>query len=89
MNVTLYLNSCSNCSMNSSRWYDVTCNTPFNPPRAFLHTTNIEIREILNSGMRIANVMDRKCHTRTGDSNDSSTVVGCDDRAFNYHGVVI
>ncbi|KAL8124770.1 hypothetical protein AgCh_012427 [Apium graveolens] len=88
----------SGCSINSSPWFDVTCNTSFNPHRAFLLKTDCEISF---SYMRIPNVMARKCYTPTGDSNNSYsisanllnspftfsylndfTVVGCDDRAL-------
>nr|XP_017224752.1 PREDICTED: wall-associated receptor kinase 2-like [Daucus carota subsp. sativus] len=57
----------SGCSIDSSTWFDVNCNTSFSPPKAFIGSGNVQIHEILNSQMRVSNVMATKCYSSTGD----------------------
>lgn len=65
-------------SINSStNWFDVKCDTSFNPPKAFLGaSTNIQIYDISESQMRIANFIVCKCYIRqTGDIPNVTTYV--------------
>ncbi|WOH02248.1 hypothetical protein DCAR_0521637 [Daucus carota subsp. sativus] len=57
----------SGCSINSSTWFDVNCNTSFNPPRAFISDGNIQIFDISDTQMRVANVLATSCYTSTGE----------------------
>ncbi|XP_022856854.1 wall-associated receptor kinase 2-like isoform X1 [Olea europaea var. sylvestris] len=54
----------TNCSISS--WYDINCNTTFNPPKPFLATTNHEIIDISNEEIRIKNSVAARCYTETG-----------------------
>lgn len=66
----------SGCSKNSSTWFYVNCNTSFNPPRAFLGTTDIQIYDISESQMRIASSIVSKCYRgQTGDLANLTYVV--------------
>lgn len=62
-------------SINSStNWFDVKCDTSFNPPKAFIGTTNIQIYDISESQMRIANFIVSECYIRqTGDLPNVTT----------------
>ncbi|GAB4830677.1 hypothetical protein Ancab_039366, partial [Ancistrocladus abbreviatus] len=44
----------SHCSMID--WYDINCNTSFDPPKAFLSNEGIEIFEITETQMRVENI---------------------------------
>ncbi|CAI9782375.1 unnamed protein product [Fraxinus pennsylvanica] len=54
----------TNCSISS--WYDINCNTTFNPPKPFLATTNHEIIDISDKEIRIKNSVAARCYTETG-----------------------
>ncbi|CAA3024223.1 Serine threonine kinase [Olea europaea subsp. europaea] len=54
----------TNCSI--SPWYDIKCNTTFNPPKPFLATTNLEIIDISDEEIRIKNWVAARCYTETG-----------------------
>ncbi|CAI9097266.1 OLC1v1033652C1 [Oldenlandia corymbosa var. corymbosa] len=52
-------------------WFQVNCNTSFNPPKPFIG--EIEIFEIADNLVRISNVMARKCYNQVGELIDSYT----------------
>ncbi|KAH9622473.1 hypothetical protein KSS87_017608 [Heliosperma pusillum] len=43
-------------------YYNITCNTTFNPPKPFINTGNLEITEIVDTKMRIKNWVDSRCN---------------------------
>lgn len=45
-------------------WFEINCNTSFNPPKPFIG--QLEIYEISDSQLRISNVMAKKCYNQTG-----------------------
>ncbi|KAL8146601.1 hypothetical protein AgCh_004360 [Apium graveolens] len=51
-----------NCSMNS--WFDITCNTTVNPPKAFieLNDAHFEVFDISDSELRISNLGAEACY---------------------------
>ncbi|KAI3910218.1 hypothetical protein MKW92_053105 [Papaver armeniacum] len=56
------------CSINGvGIGYGITCNTSYNPPRAFLGKGNLEILSISDSELRVkTNQVATVCHTKTG-----------------------
>lgn len=52
------------CSLSS--WFDVNCNTSFNPPRPFIYTGSLEIVDITDGTVSIKNWVGRTCYTSTG-----------------------
>ncbi|KAI5665006.1 hypothetical protein M9H77_24329 [Catharanthus roseus] len=52
----------SGCAL--GEWYQINCNTSFNPPRPFIG--GLQTREITDSQLRVSNVMARKCYDRSG-----------------------
>ena len=45
-------------------WYEINCNTSFNPPRAF--QGGVQVYEITDSQVRISNSMAEKCYNQSG-----------------------
>ncbi|CAI9782372.1 unnamed protein product [Fraxinus pennsylvanica] len=54
----------TNCSVGS--WFDINCSTTFNPPKAFIGPTNLEIINISEEKIRIKNWVAAKCYNQTG-----------------------
>ncbi|KAA8517761.1 hypothetical protein F0562_015234 [Nyssa sinensis] len=54
----------SGCSIEP--WFEINCNTSYNPPKAFMTTGNIQILDITESQMRISNVVASKCYNQSG-----------------------
>ncbi|XP_022856853.1 putative wall-associated receptor kinase-like 16 isoform X2 [Olea europaea var. sylvestris] len=54
----------TNCSM--GLWFDINCNTTFNPPKAFIGTGNLEIISISDEKIRIKNWVAARCYSQTG-----------------------
>ncbi|KAL8159854.1 hypothetical protein V2J09_001391 [Rumex salicifolius] len=52
------------CSI--GEWYDVHCNTSFNPPKPFLTNTSVEILEITEAHMKLKNWVAEACYDRQG-----------------------
>lgn len=53
-----------NCSIDPS--FDITCNSSFNPPKAFIQTGNLEVYDISNTEMRISTFVSYKCYSQSG-----------------------
>ncbi|CAI9782371.1 unnamed protein product [Fraxinus pennsylvanica] len=54
----------TNCSVGP--WFDINCNTTFNPPKAFIATESLEIIDISNGTLRIKNAVAAQCFSQTG-----------------------
>ncbi|KAI3447801.1 hypothetical protein Pfo_004466 [Paulownia fortunei] len=52
------------CSLGS--WFDVNCNTSFNPPRPFISTINLEIVDITDDKVLIKNWVAATCYDQFG-----------------------
>ncbi|XP_027070452.1 wall-associated receptor kinase 2-like [Coffea arabica] len=52
----------SGCAIGT--WFEITCNTSFNPPKPFIG--QLEIYDISDSQIRISNVMAKKCYSQSG-----------------------
>ncbi|KAM7463941.1 hypothetical protein LguiA_032062 [Lonicera macranthoides] len=52
----------SGCSIGP--WFDINCNSTFNPPRAFIG--QIRVYNISDSQLRVSNVMANKCYNQSG-----------------------
>ncbi|KAK1370364.1 hypothetical protein POM88_036456 [Heracleum sosnowskyi] len=65
----------SGCSLDSSTWFNVNCNTFFNPPKAFIVGENTQIHDVSNS--QISLILLSVSQTR-----NTFTVIGCDDLAL-------
>ncbi|KAK4478443.1 hypothetical protein RD792_013918 [Penstemon davidsonii] len=52
------------CSINP--WFDVYCNTSFNPPKPFISETNLEIFEIAEDNLRVKNTAGGACYDKLG-----------------------
>ncbi|KAK1372786.1 putative wall-associated receptor kinase-like 16 [Heracleum sosnowskyi] len=75
----------SGCSIDSSTWFDVNCSTSFNPPRAFMGTTNIQIFNISDSQLRISNYIGRRCYNQSGGLiSDKSTYTNLLNSPFTF-----
>ncbi|GAA0148742.1 transmembrane signal receptor [Lithospermum erythrorhizon] len=55
-------------------WYDINCNTTFDPPKPFLFTGNLEVLEISASKVRVKNVVASTCYSETGTVTGNNTV---------------
>ncbi|KAL1819130.1 hypothetical protein ACET3Z_013999 [Daucus carota] len=53
-----------NCSIDPS--FDITCNDSFNPPKAIIPTTNIQVYDISNTELRVSTSVSYKCYNRSG-----------------------
>ncbi|PIM98097.1 hypothetical protein CDL12_29424 [Handroanthus impetiginosus] len=53
------------------KWFELNCSNVFDPPRAFIG--NVQIYEISDNQMRIANVVARRCYDRSGANVQSNT----------------
>ncbi|XP_057801212.1 wall-associated receptor kinase 2-like [Salvia miltiorrhiza] len=54
----------SGCSISS--WFDVNCNSSFDPPKAFISGSNIEIVDMSNNELRVKNWVAAACFDRFG-----------------------
>ncbi|CAI9761879.1 unnamed protein product [Fraxinus pennsylvanica] len=61
----------SGCAI--GEWFEVNCSTAFNPPRAFIAQGNIQIYNISDNQMRVANVVAKKCYDESGVVVDENT----------------
>ncbi|KVI03315.1 EGF-like calcium-binding, partial [Cynara cardunculus var. scolymus] len=71
------IGSNSGCSLGP--WYDITCNTSFNPPRAFLPAIlfsytgdnnfhQVEVVDISDEHVRVKNTVATKCYSQIGET---------------------
>ncbi|KAL2479437.1 Wall-associated receptor kinase 2 [Abeliophyllum distichum] len=68
----------TNCSIGT--WFDVNCNTTFDPPKPFISTGNLEIIDISNDRLRIKNWVAAACYNQTGNRTRQNPV------AINFTG---
>ncbi|XP_052173316.1 wall-associated receptor kinase 5-like [Diospyros lotus] len=61
----------SGCSIGD--FFEVNCNTSFNPPKAFISTGNLEILHISDSQLRIKNTVAYVCYNQSGGLDQSYT----------------
>ncbi|KAL7142348.1 hypothetical protein ABFS83_08G117700 [Erythranthe nasuta] len=54
----------SGCSINP--WFDINCDTTFNPPKPFSPTVHLEVIDITDSQMRIKNQIAATCYNQHG-----------------------
>ncbi|KAK6140861.1 hypothetical protein DH2020_025393 [Rehmannia glutinosa] len=55
----------SRCSINP--FFDINCNTSFNPPKAFLdRVNNLEVLDIFDTKIRVRNLVSRRCYDQVG-----------------------
>ncbi|KAH7866350.1 hypothetical protein Vadar_019273 [Vaccinium darrowii] len=47
-------------------WYDINCNTSFNPPKPLMNTGNLEVIEISNNQVRVKSVVSTHCYAQNG-----------------------
>lgn len=47
-------------------WYDINCNTSFNPPKPFITSSNLEVIGISNDQVRIKNWVATLCYSQNG-----------------------
>ncbi|KAL2500507.1 Wall-associated receptor kinase 2 [Forsythia ovata] len=55
-------------------WFDVNCNTTFDPPKPFISTGNLEIIDISNDTLRIKNWVAAACYNQTGNITRQNSV---------------
>ncbi|KAK4478448.1 hypothetical protein RD792_013923 [Penstemon davidsonii] len=62
----------TDCSIDP--WFDINCNTSFNPPKSFISEINFEIFDILDYTLRVKNNVSAACYNQTGDLKSSEDV---------------
>ncbi|KAL2544879.1 Wall-associated receptor kinase-like 9 [Forsythia ovata] len=67
-------------------WFDINCNTSFNPPKPFLSKTNGKIISISDTKIRIkSNGIASRCYNPTGGVvNDSPAIYGIEGSPFSF-----
>ncbi|KAL0336747.1 UNVERIFIED_CONTAM: Wall-associated receptor kinase [Sesamum calycinum] len=60
------------CSLGS--WFDVNCNTSFNPPKPFIGTGNLEILDISANTLKIKNWLASRCYNQFGNVTQDKKV---------------
>ncbi|XP_073526122.1 uncharacterized protein [Phyllobates terribilis] len=55
-------------------WYEIVCNTTYDPPKPFLGRGNLEIVEISETQMKIKNGVAKQCFSSLGNLTDQLTV---------------
>ncbi|KAK4392329.1 Wall-associated receptor kinase [Sesamum angolense] len=60
------------CSLGS--WFDVNCNTSFNPPKPFIGTGNLEILDISANALKIKNWLASRCYNQFGNVTQDKKV---------------
>ncbi|KAK4432265.1 Wall-associated receptor kinase [Sesamum alatum] len=61
------------CSLGS--WFDVNCNTSFNPPRPYIGTGNLEILDISDNTLKIKNWVASRCYNQFGNITQENRVL--------------
>ncbi|KAL8166845.1 hypothetical protein V2J09_008344 [Rumex salicifolius] len=66
----------SECSL--EYWYQIVCNTTFDPPKPFLGEGNLEIIEISETQMKIKNWVAKQCYNTSGVMTTDRTGISLD-----------
>ncbi|KAL0426230.1 UNVERIFIED_CONTAM: Wall-associated receptor kinase [Sesamum latifolium] len=61
------------CSLGA--WFDVNCNTSFNPPRPFIGTGNLEILDISANTIKVKNWVASRCYNQFGNITQENRVL--------------